>query len=166
MSLTPSGVSPDDPFVADRLETVAKRLALLSLFEHEGIEVAVAASEEEWRSPPQPAEPEPVLQPARENRQRALNNLAPTELARLAQGALLNMRAQWDEDLSDELYQVECPVLIVHGNSDTTVPIAFGEALAISLPDVRIARLDGIGHGLIVNPEAQRISTEWLKQLY
>ena len=36
MSLNPTGVNLDDPFVADRLETVARRIALLKLMESEG----------------------------------------------------------------------------------------------------------------------------------
>lgn len=163
MSLTPTGVDPADPFVSDRLETVAKRLSLLDLLDSEGIAAVLAESEEEWRSPPQPPDPDPVFQSFRDNRQRALNNMAAGQLARLALGALFNMRAQRNEDLSDELHQVKCPVLIVHGDSDTTVPIAFGEALATSMPDTAFVRLGGVGHGLIVNPEAQQIATAWLR---
>ena len=162
MSFSPTGVDLDDPFVADRLETVDKRLAMLDLLESEGIEAAVAESEEEWRSPPQPAEPEPSLTHFRDNRQRALWDLPSRELARLALGALLNMQAQRDSDLTKDLQRVKCPTLIVHGDNDTTVPIAFGEALASSVPEATFERLGGVGHGLIVNPEAQRISTEWL----
>ena len=165
MSLTPTGVPLDDPFVADRLETVAKRFALLDSLDREGIESAVAASEDEWRSPPKPTEPEPAFQSFRDNRQRALNNMAAGQLARLALGALLNMRAQRNEDLSGELHRLKCPVLIVHGDSDTTVPIAFGEALTTSMADAALVRLGGVGHGLIVNPEAQQIATTWLRGL-
>ena len=164
-SLTPTGVPHDDPFVADRLSTVTKRLALLDLLDSEGIGTVFAASEDEWRSPPQPTEPEPAFQSFRDNRQRALNNMAAGQLARLALGALLNMRAQRNEDLSGELHRLKCPVLIVHGDSDTTVPIAFGEALATSTPDAALVRLGGVGHGLIVNPEAQQIATMWLRGL-
>ncbi len=164
MSSTPTGVDPADPFVSDRLETVAKRLALLDLLDSEGIEPAVAASEEEWRSPPQPAEPDPVSQSFRDSRQQGLDNLSPSELARLALGALFNMRAQRDDDLSDELHRITCPVLIVHGDSDTTVPIAFGEALATSISGATLARLGGVGHGLIVDQHAQSVSTDWLRK--
>jgi len=163
MSSTPTGVDPADPFVSDRLETVAKRLALLDLLDREGIEAAVVASEDEWRSTPQPTEPDPVFQSFRDNRQQGLDNLSSGELARLALGALLNMRAQRDDDLSDELHRITCPVLIVHGDSDTTVPIAFGEALATLIPAAEIVRLIGVGHGLIVNPEAQQHATTWLR---
>lgn len=165
MSLTPTGVPLDDPFVADRLETVAKRLALLDLLDSEGIDAAVHASEDEWRSPPQPVEPDPSLKTYRHNREAAAKNLSEPELARLALGVLLNMKAQQDEDLSNELHRFSCPVLIVHGDTDTTVPIGFGEVLASLMPGADIIRLSGVGHGLIINPEAQRVSTEWLGRI-
>ena len=165
MSLAPSGINPTDPFVADRLQTVARRLALLDFFDSQGAEAAAAESEDELRSPPQPAEPDPALSTFRDNRQAALSRLSTRELARLAGGTLLNMRAQRDEDLSNELLRIKCPVLIVHGDSDTTVPIAFGETLATWIPDATFVRLDGVGHGLIVNPEAQRQSIEWLSRV-
>lgn len=162
MTLSPSGVDRNDPFVADRLTTVAKRLALLDLLEQQGIHVALAASEDEWRSPPQPAEPDSALQSHRDNRQRALDKLSNTELARLTLGALLNMNAQRDVDLSDELHRIDCPTLVVHGDADTTIPIAFGHALAASIPPADFVQLPGVAHGLIALPEAQHLSAKWL----
>ena len=165
MSLTPAGIDLSDPLVLDRLETVAKRLAILDLLDGEGINAAVAASEDEWRSPPDPPEPDPALQSFRDNRQRALDNLSNTELTRLTLGALLNMNAQRDVDLSGDLHRIDCPTLVVHGDADTTVPIAFGRALAASTPGADIVRLRGVGHGLIVNADAQSIAVEWLRSV-
>ncbi len=162
MTLSPSGVDHTDPFVADRLATVATRLALLDLFEQQGIHAAVAASEDEWRSPPQPPQPDPALKSFRDNRQRALDNLSNTELARLTLGALLNMKAQRNSDLSNDLHRIKCPTLIVHGDADTTIPIAFGQALASSTPGADFVWLRGVGHGLIALPEAQHLSAKWL----
>ena len=164
MSMSPSGVDPSDPFVADRLGTVAKRLALVDLMESEGVEAVVAVSEEEWRSPPQPSESDPALSAFRENRARALENLADRELVRLVRGALFNMQAQRSVDLLDEVNRIECPTLIVHGDADTTVPIAFGRALAESLPDADFVTLFGVGHGLIAIIHAQAILSDWLAQ--
>ena len=163
MSLTPTGVPLDDPFVADRLETVAKRLALLDLLDSEGIESAVAQSEDEWRSPPQPPEPEPELVAFRENRSCQLKSLNDSELARLAHGALFNMKAQTGEDLTNEIGQLECPVLIVHGNADTTVPIAFGRAMFKGVEQAKLSVQNRQGHGLIVNPAAQQTVISWLR---
>ena len=162
MSSTPSGVDPEDPFVADRLETVAKRLALLDLLDAEGIEAAVAVSEDEWRSPPEPPEPDPAMEPFREHRRRALLSLSEDELARLALGALLNMRAQREVDLAGELSRITCPTLIVHGDADTTVPLAYGQALAARVPHAELSVLSGEGHGLIANQRAQQIAHRWI----
>ncbi|MYB21680.1 MAG: alpha/beta hydrolase [Chloroflexi bacterium] len=164
MSLTPTGIDPDDPFVADRLSTVAKRLALLDLLSSKGIHAVIAESEDEWRIPPQPPEPDPSLSTYRENRHRLLQGIGNAELARLARGALLNMQAQRDIDLSGDISRIRCPVLIVHGDADTTVPLAFGQALATAMPNAEFATLVGDGHGLIVKPKAQRIATSWLRQ--
>lgn len=163
MSVTPTGVPLDDPFVADRLETVAKRLALLEMMETQGIEAAVAASEDEWRTPPNPLEPDPALATVRENRHRLLQRVGDESLARLALGALLNMQAQGGVDLSAELDQIRCPALIVHGDADTTVPIAFGRALFNGVKQASLSVLNDQGHGLIVNPVAQQVVVDWLR---
>lgn len=165
MSLSPGGVDLSNPFVADRLETVAKRLALLDLADSEGIDEAVGASEEEWRSPPQPTEPDPALAGFRENRSRTLLRLADRELVRLALGALLNMQAQRGLDLSDELHRIDCSVLILHGDADTTVPLAYGRALAACIPHARLSVLNEEGHGLVVNPAAQRLAQRWIAEV-
>ena len=162
MSLEPSGVVPDDPFVADRLATVTKRLALLDLLDAHGLEAAVAASEEEWRTPPEPPDPDPAMQAFRNQRRQALAGLSKSELRRLARGALLNMQAQCEVDLSDELSQIKCPTLIIHGDADTTVPIAFGRALVARIPTASFVTRSGVGHGLIAEAEAQVLVSEWL----
>ena len=164
MSLEPSEIDLGDPFVVDRLETVGKRLALLDLLEAAGLKASVAASEEEWRSPPQPADPDPSLSAFRENRQRTLANMSGYALSRLAHGALLNMRAQRGVDLLDDANGIRCPILILHGESDTTVPIAFGRALASLIQGAKLVTLCGEGHGLIVNTVAQSEILVWLAQ--
>ena len=162
MSLKPSGVDHTDPFVADRLATVAKRLAMLDLLESGGIDAVLAASEDEWRSPPEPLEPDESLTHYRDNRRAALRSQANPELARLASGALLNMQAQRDLDLLAEASLSMCPTLIVHGDADTTVPIAYGRALADAMSHATFVVLNGEGHGLITLPRAQRVLAEWL----
>ena len=163
MSLNPNGVNPNDPFVADRLATVAKRFALLDLLDSEGIKAVLAESEEEWRTPPQPPEPDPDLSTFRDNRQRLLQGISNEKLARLALGALLNMKAQRGVDLSTDIRQIKCPVLIIHGGADTTVPINFGRALVEEIRQAELSVLNGQGHGLIVNPAAQQVVIHWLR---
>ncbi len=163
MSMQPQGVDLDDPLVIDRLGTIARRQALLDLLRAQGIDAAVAASEDEWRTPPEPEAPEPSLELFREHRRRALRQLPRRELNRLALGALRNMQAQRDIDLLDEIAQIHCPTLVVHGGADTTVPIAYGRALSAAMPAAELAELPGAEHGLIVNSEAQRIVVDWLR---
>ena len=165
ISPEPRGVDPADPFVADRLETVGRRLSLLDVFEREGIEAALAASAGEWRSPPEPPQSDPALAHARDNRRRSLRRLPTRELQRLASGALLNMQAQRGIDLLDQAQRISCPVLILHGDADTTVPIAFGQALAAAIPTAEFITLAGEGHGLIVHPRAQLLTTRWLSSV-
>ena len=163
MSRSPNGIDPNDPFVADRLSTVTKRLALLDMLASEGIKAVFAESEDEWRSPPQPPEPDPELDGYRQNRSRQLDRLGNSELARLVRGALLNMQAQRGIDLSDDASRISCPVLIVHGDADTTVPIDFGHALAKRIRQAELSILNGQGHGLIVDPAAQQVIVHWLQ---
>jgi pimeloyl-ACP methyl ester carboxylesterase len=42
------------------------------------------------------------------------------------------------------------PALVLHGDEDSTVPIAFGEELAATLPGAQIVRMQGAGHNFLV----------------
>jgi 3-oxoadipate enol-lactonase len=42
------------------------------------------------------------------------------------------------------------PALVLHGDEDTTVPIAWGEELARTLPNSRFVKVPGAGHNFIV----------------
>ncbi len=161
---------PDPPVVRsagvlDRLATVRERLAMLNLAEREGVRAAVLAYEQEWRTPPQVgfAEEEPALAAARRYRATALARLPQTELIRLAAGALRNMCAQRNVDLTPELSRITAPALVVHGDADTTVPIEFGQHIAAQIPAATFAALPGQGHGLIRDEDAQALVTEWLR---
>ena len=162
MSLNPTGIDPGDPFVADRLEVVARRIALLELMDTNGVEAAIQQSEDEWRALPEPQHPDPELAAFRANRLRALSRLSQSELVRLGRGALLNMQAQRDVDLTDRLHEIECPSLVIHGDADTTVPIAFGQALAERISGADLAIPHAAGHGLIANAQAQSMLAKWL----
>lgn len=158
---------PDPPvkrtaLVLDRLSTVRERLAMLNLAEREGVRAAVSAYEQEWRTPPQPAAEDDGLGAFRAHRMRALQRLSDADLARLAAGAIRNMRAQRRIDLTPELGRVAIPTLVLHGDADTTIPIEFGAALAAAIPRAEWLPLKGKSHGLIWDEDAQAIVTEWL----
>ena len=163
MSMAPRGVDLDDPFVVSRLETVRRRLEMLLMAEVEGVAAAVRATEEEWRTASMAGESEALLDAQRRNRLSALERLAMDELVRLASGTLRNMGVIREMDLTAEVGAIGCPTLVVHGDADTTVPHAYGEALARSMPQAKFVTIAGAEHGLIVQPEAQRIVGEWLR---
>lgn len=165
----PSPPLPRSAGVLDRLATVRERLAMLDLAQRAGIRAAVLAYESEWRTPPQTGleqeEEEAVLAAARRHRATALTRLPQSELIRLAAGALRNMRAQRNEDLTPELSRIAPPTLILHGDADTTIPIEFGRHLAAQIPTARFLPLPAQNHGLIRNANAQTLLTEWLSAM-
>ena len=151
--------------VQDRIATVERRLTMLDLADREGTAAAVAATESEWRTPPDPPpSDDPKLQAARDHRAAALSRLPRGELIRLADGAIRNMRAQRGVNLRDQLQRLHLPVWIGHGDADTTVPIDFGQALADAIPHACFQVFPDTGHGLIVEPAAQAVLGEWLRR--
>lgn len=50
------------------------------------------------------------------------------------------------EDIHDRLPEIAVPALVVHGESDTAIPIAVGERLVAGLPDAELHRVPGAGH--------------------
>jgi pimeloyl-ACP methyl ester carboxylesterase len=54
-----------------------------------------------------------------------------------------------DEGRSPEpLCSIAAPTLVIHGTANPMFPIGHGEALAEEIPDARLLRLDGAGHGV------------------
>lgn len=63
--------------------------------------------------------------------------------------AAQNHEALHDEGRSHEpLSSISCPTLVIHGTADPMFPIGHGEALAEEIPDARLLRLEGAGHGV------------------
>lgn len=46
------------------------------------------------------------------------------------------------------LSSIIAPTLVIHGTADPMFPVEHGEALALEIPDARLMRLDGAGHGI------------------
>ena len=150
--------------VLDRLATVNQRLAMLDLAERSGAQAAVLAHEQEWREPPPPPDEDDGLGPFRAHRRQRLQTLPQPELVRLAAGALRNMRAQRNMDLTPELSRMATPTLIIHGDADTTIPIEFSQSLANAIPHAEWVALKGKAHGLIWDADAQAVLTKWLRE--
>ncbi|MBX6316324.1 MAG: alpha/beta hydrolase [Isosphaeraceae bacterium] len=56
------------------------------------------------------------------------------------------LRALADFDVSDRLWRIDVPTLVLAGSRDVIVPPARQKALAASIPGARFALLDGAGH--------------------
>lgn len=57
---------------------------------------------------------------------------------------------------------VEEPVLILHGDVDTLIPLAHSTSLERAQPEAKLVEFAGIGHELAWNPEAQRAMLDFL----
>ena len=53
----------------------------------------------------------------------------------------------WDSfEIGDQLQQMKCPVLVIHGSDDALSPVSNGEALTAQLPNASFQLMEGIGH--------------------
>ena len=46
------------------------------------------------------------------------------------------------------LSSISAPTLFIHGTADPMFPVEHGQALAQEIPDPRLLKLDGAGHGI------------------
>jgi pimeloyl-ACP methyl ester carboxylesterase len=53
-----------------------------------------------------------------------------------------------EERSREPLSSISSPTLVIHGTADPMFPIGHGEALAEEIPDARLLRLEGAGHGV------------------
>ena len=80
----------------------------------------------------------------------AFRALARRDVARASDfRAAQNHDLLHDEARSREpLSSISSPTLVIHGTADPMFPIGHGEALAEEIPDARLLRLEGAGHGV------------------
>jgi pimeloyl-ACP methyl ester carboxylesterase len=52
------------------------------------------------------------------------------------------------EGSRDTLSSIAAPTLVIHGTADPMFPVEHGEALAAEIPNARLLKLDGAGHGV------------------
>jgi pimeloyl-ACP methyl ester carboxylesterase len=76
-------------------------------------------------------------------------------LARRDVGRARDFRAAQNHDLlhdegrsREPLSTISLPTLVIHGTADPMFPVGHGEALAEEIPDARLLRLEGAGHGV------------------
>jgi pimeloyl-ACP methyl ester carboxylesterase len=69
-----------------------------------------------------------------------------------------------DEDRSDALACIRCPVLVLHGAADPLVPVRAAETLRRALPQARVEIVPGLGHYL-PTPFVPRLTSSVLAHL-
>lgn len=52
----------------------------------------------------------------------------------------------WDYDIYEEMKKYKKPVLIFHGNKDTTVDVSWSQKAEVAFPDAKLFVMDGGGH--------------------
>ena len=87
--------------------------------------------------------------------QRPLDETAARELARRDVDRARNFAAAQNHDAipddgrsPEPLSSITAPTLVIHGAADPMFPVEHGEALADEIPDARLLRLEGAGHGV------------------
>ncbi|HZC13375.1 MAG TPA: alpha/beta fold hydrolase [Thermoleophilaceae bacterium] len=87
--------------------------------------------------------------------ERPFDEAAFRALARRDVGRASDFRAAQNHDLlhdegrsREPLSLISSPTLVIHGTADPMFPIGHGEALAEEIPDARLLRLEGAGHGV------------------
>ncbi|MDO4900235.1 S9 family peptidase [Actinomyces sp.] len=56
-------------------------------------------------------------------------------------------RDLWNRDVEAAMRSYRSPVLLVHGDADDDVPLAVSQVATRTLPDARLERIPGAGHG-------------------
>ncbi|MEG3147330.1 alpha/beta fold hydrolase [Sphingomonas sp. RT2P30] len=63
----------------------------------------------------------------------------------------------------DKLPRIACPILLLHGRDDETIPADNSIALAKERPDAKLELVAGTGHGIIYRDDTMRRIDAWLK---
>ncbi|HSI17286.1 MAG TPA: alpha/beta fold hydrolase [Sphingomonas sp.] len=64
----------------------------------------------------------------------------------------------------DKLPRIACPVLLLHGRNDDTIPASNSVALAQVRPDAKLELVAGAGHGIIYRDDTMRRIDAWLRE--
>jgi 3-oxoadipate enol-lactonase len=98
--------------------------------------------------------------------QQAAASLGEKEWARLCAAEVENIAAYLDVDLRPRLSEVRAPAIVVHGDADRVVPLAWGRELAQMLPAAELAVVSGAPHGILgVSAEARRLVLEFFRRV-
>lgn len=64
-----------------------------------------------------------------------------------------------------KLGRSKLPILVVHGDADMVIPVTQGQRLGTSRPGITYREVEGFGHELAYQPEAQDVIMSWLGSL-
>ena len=64
----------------------------------------------------------------------------------------------------DKLPRIACPVLLLHGRNDDTIPASNSVALAKIRPDAKLELVAGTGHGIIYRDDTMPRIDAWLRE--
>jgi hypothetical protein len=65
-------------------------------------------------------------------------------------------------DTAAKIGRIACPILLIHGDADTTIPPENSAELAQLRPDARRIVIPGAGHEVVFTSPAQRAIIDWL----
>jgi pimeloyl-ACP methyl ester carboxylesterase len=175
MSLEPYAAAVDDPErarrrqlraespgVAARLRLVRQRLEPVERAQVEGDRAVFESRREELR---RPSAEENLTPERREALNRALEATSDDDLFTWSTGSLRNLEAYVGYDFTPRLGEIRVPTFIVHGKADRTVPIEYGYDLAEAIPGAEFHEIEGAGHGITSNAEAQRLLADWVARI-
>lgn len=156
--------SPDRPVGRDRRDVVEQVRA-------RGDAAVFAERKDALRkAAPLAAMPDdPKLRARTEERQGkleiALRDASDADLAHYFTGEVRNYAAYLDQDLSSRVGEIHCPVCIIHGDMDTTVPHAWGEALHQAMPGSEFHTVPGGAHGILRWPGGSAALRDWFSRV-
>ena len=135
---------------------------------NEGDRAVFDSLKHQLREPPIVAVDEPRTPEAKERLRRrneafakALSEVSENDLFLYWTGMIRNYNAFVGRDFTPRLGDLKMPVLVVHGNGDTIVPLELGRALHDGTPNSELRELDAAGHGVFDYPQGQEALRTW-----
>lgn len=165
MSTEPSGVSkPYSDDVRERFARVRHFLDQVDGARSAGDEAFFSARVDEVRDAAFPPGSTPN-RGLRKRLRRAYAERTNEELFSLYIGMLRNYEAYEGIDLTSQLARLDVPSWSVHGTNDKAVPFEYGESLARHIDGLEFETIEGAGHGILGNEQAQRLLARWVRRI-
>jgi pimeloyl-ACP methyl ester carboxylesterase len=70
------------------------------------------------------------------------------------------LMASTEADVSADLVQIKCPVLVLHSTRDLRVPFSMSQEIAAAVPDAKLVPLDSANHLIMPGEPAQRAMSD------